>query len=105
MAKKKAGVNKSVLIREYKEKHPEAGPKEITEALKAHKVSYGLVSNVLHTAKTKKKDAKKKAAKKHTTAHSNGHANGHAADFVKSAFHLGLDQAITLLEKVKKAVS
>ncbi len=104
MAKKKAGVNNSKLIREYKENHPEAGPKEISAALKAHKVSYGLVSNVLHTAKTKKKGAKK-AHKKAATAHSNGHANGHAADFVKSAFHLGLDQAITLLEKVKKAVS
>ncbi len=100
MAKKKAGVNKSVLIREYKDNHPEAGPKEITVALKAHKVSYGLVSNVLHTAKTKKKGAKKKAAKKHTAAHS----NGHAADFVHTAFNLGLDKAIQLLEKVKKAV-
>ena len=64
MAKKKAGVNKSKLIREYKDNHPEAGPKEITVALKAHKVSYGLVSNVLHTAKAKKKTGKKKPAKK-----------------------------------------
>ena len=100
MAKKKAGVNKSDLIRDYKVKHPDAGPKEICEALKAHKVSYGLVSAVLHKAKAKKKPGRKKAATKSSTAHS----NGHATEFVKSALHLGLNEAIKLLERVKKAV-
>ena len=47
--------NKSELIRSYKAKHPDAKPGAIVEALKAHKISYGLVSNVLHTAKGKKK--------------------------------------------------
>ncbi len=95
---KKNGINKSELVRQYREKHPDAGPKEITEALKAHKISYGLVANVLQKAKGKTK-AKKKTAKTAAV-----HSNGHAADFVHSAFTLGLDKAIELLQKVKKAV-
>ena len=46
--------NKSQLIRDYKAKHPEAKPAEIVTALKAHKVSAGLVSNVLHNARNGK---------------------------------------------------
>ena len=111
MAKKKAtnanGVNKSNLIRQYKEKHPSAGPKEISEALASHKVSYGLVASVLTKEKAKGKKKAGHKTKKAPTAHSNGHAakgNGHATAFVHSAFNLGLDTAIELLQKVKKAV-
>lgn len=43
--------NKSQLIRDYAAKHAGAKPSEIVEGLKAHKVSYALVSNVLHRAK------------------------------------------------------
>ena len=48
MARKK--LNKSQLIRDYKEKHPDARPVEIIHALKTHKVSAALVGNVLHRA-------------------------------------------------------
>ena len=34
----------------------------------------------------------------------NSHSNGHATEFVKSALHIGLNEAIKLLERVKKAV-
>ena len=54
--------NKSQLIRDYKAKHPEAKPSQIVDALKAHKVSIGLVGNVLHKAKhgkTKKRRGRK----------------------------------------------
>ena len=40
--------NKSQLIRDFTAKHPNARPAEIIEALKAHKVTPQLVSNVLH---------------------------------------------------------
>jgi orotate phosphoribosyltransferase len=53
MPRKKA--NKSQLIRDYHEKHPEARHVEIVEALRAHKVSPQLVANVLNRAKGGKK--------------------------------------------------
>jgi hypothetical protein len=56
-------TNKSQLIRDYKEKHPDARQVEIVEALKAHKISYALVSNVLHNAKAKHGKGKKRGPK------------------------------------------
>jgi hypothetical protein len=57
--------NKSQLIRDYHEKHPQARQVEIVAALKAHKVSPGLVGNVLHKAKGGKKGKKgRKSASK-----------------------------------------
>jgi hypothetical protein len=56
--------NKSQLIRDYKAKHPEAKPAEIVAGLKAHKISYGLVGNVLHNVKAKHGKAKKKHGRK-----------------------------------------
>jgi hypothetical protein len=93
-----ATVNRSELIRKYKSQHPQAGPKEISEALAGHKISYGLVTKVLYEAKGKKRD------KKMTTEKPTAHSNGHAVDFVRSAFTLGLDKAIGLLQRVKRAV-
>jgi hypothetical protein len=43
--------NKSQLIRDYAQQHAGAKPAAIVAALKAHKVSYALVSNVLHRAR------------------------------------------------------
>ena len=43
--------NKSQLIRDFAEQHPDAKPAAIVEGLKPHKVGYGLVSNVLHRAR------------------------------------------------------
>ena len=61
--------NKSQLIRDYKAKHASAKPGEIVEALKAHKVSYALVSNVLHR---KKHGKGKKGRRKMAGASHNG---------------------------------
>lgn len=56
MAKKAAsGVNKSELIRQYKQEHPDAGPTAIVEALgqQGVKVTPAFVSTVLSNAKRK----------------------------------------------------
>lgn len=49
MAKKSSGANKSSAIRKYKSENPEAGPKEIAEALNKDglKVTAGFVSTIL----------------------------------------------------------
>ena len=68
MARKKK--NKSQLIRDYAEQHPDAKPAAIVEGLKPHKVSYGLVGNVLHRARHGhgKKRGGKRAAASHNGA-------------------------------------
>jgi hypothetical protein len=43
---KKARVNKSAKVREYLKTKPDAGPTEVSEALKAYKISPGFVSNI-----------------------------------------------------------
>ena len=64
----RAKTNKSQLIRDYHAKHPAARPGEIAEALKAHKVSYGLVGNVLHKAKGRKTKKKRGPKASHNGA-------------------------------------
>ena len=99
MAKKKPkGVNKSELIRKHMAAHPDQKPAEIVAALKSHGVTVGLVNAV--RAKSKPKRKPKKKSQQATTAHS----NGHASELLHSALTLGLDKAIELLQKVKKAV-
>ena len=44
MAKRK--VNKTQLVKDYFAKNPEAGPTEVAEALKKHKISPAYVSNI-----------------------------------------------------------
>lgn len=55
MARRSSGVNKSKAIREYKEKHGDAGPKAVAEGLAAEgiKVTPQFVSTVLSNAKRK----------------------------------------------------
>ncbi|WP_425616808.1 hypothetical protein NA78x_000468 [Anatilimnocola sp. NA78] len=55
MAKKRSGLNKSLVIRNYKEASPTASPKEIVEALgkQGVAVSSQFVSTVLSNAKKK----------------------------------------------------
>ncbi len=64
MAKKKADVNKSQLIRDYIAANPKDGPKAITAALKKKriKVSESLVGAIKYKKKGKKKRRRKKAA-------------------------------------------
>jgi hypothetical protein len=56
MAKKKAGVNKSKAIRDWKQANPRHKPKQIAAALgkKGIKVTPGFVSTILSTSKKKK---------------------------------------------------
>jgi hypothetical protein len=92
--------NKSQLIRDYKAKHPEAKPSEIVLALKAHKVSAGLVGNVLHKAKGGK--AKKRRGRK--PSHNGAAVNlGALLAAKKLVDQLGLEHtkaAINVLEKL-----
>jgi hypothetical protein len=64
MAKKKAGINKSQLIRDHIAANPEDGAKAIIAALKKTgvKVSESLVGAVKYKKKGKKKRRGKKAA-------------------------------------------
>jgi hypothetical protein len=103
MAKKK-GPNKSDLIRKHMEAHPDHKPADIEAALKAHKVSIGLINSVRAKVKSKKA-SKKKPGKKSKAAAAPHASNGHSATaFLHTALGLGLDKAIELLKKVKSAV-
>ena len=103
MAKKK-GPNKSDLIRKHMEAHPDHKPADIEAALKAHKVSIGLINSVRSKLK-EKKASKKKPGKKSSKAAAHHASNGHsAAAFLHTALGLGLDKAIELLQKVKAAI-
>jgi hypothetical protein len=98
----KAEGSKSDTIRQYKKDHPTATTTEIAEATKTN---YNLVYQAL--AKKKKKKAHRGSATGGNGApakRSHDASNGHATAFVHSAFNLGLDTAIALLQKVKKAV-
>lgn len=44
MAKRR--VNKTQLVKDYFAKHPDAGPTEVSEALKKYKISPAYVSNI-----------------------------------------------------------
>jgi hypothetical protein len=93
--------NKSQLIRDYKAKHPEAKPGEIVEALKAHKVNYGLVSNVLHNAKAKHGKAKKKHGRK--PAHNGAAINLKSLLAAKKLVdQLGIEHAKSALSVLEK---
>ena len=101
MAKrKKPGVNKSELIRKHMAAHPDDKPAQIVAALKSHGVTVGLVNAVRAKDKTKVKNKAPRKTVKSTPAPS----NGHASELLHSALTLGLDKAIELLQKVKKAV-
>jgi hypothetical protein len=66
MAKKKAEVNKSALVREILKKEPKTPTKEIVSALAAqgHKVS----DNLIYMLKSKMKDKKRKAKRQKVMA-------------------------------------
>jgi hypothetical protein len=94
--------NKSQLIRDYKAKHPAAKPGEIVEALKAHKISYALVSNVLHNAKAKHGKGKKRGRK----PSQNGHAINLDALLAakKLVEQLGVERAKAALNALEQLV-
>ena len=86
-------VNKSELIRSYKEKHPDAGPRQISEALASEGVGYGLVASVLQKAKALKNN-KAKGARPGSKG-SSPDCVASARQFIKQSG--GIDQAIAIL--------
>jgi len=65
VAKRSAGKSKSAAIRNYKNGHQEAGPKEIAEALgkEGTKVTPAFVSTVLSNDRRKGRKGRRKAAR------------------------------------------
>ena len=114
MAKKKTAkktassrkkVNKSQAIRDYRAKHPQAGPTEVSRALarRGIKVSPALVSNVASTAGGKRKKKAKTVRRK-----SNGAVGGESvrvADLVAAQQFVervgGIDSARMLLKAIE----
>lgn len=98
MAKRK--VNKTALVREYMAKHPDAGPSEVANALKAYKIPAGYVSNI----KMKLKKGSGKSARRRR-AGSAGDNVVAAAAFIKSCG--GVDEArrsIEIAQEVARAL-
>jgi hypothetical protein len=100
MAKRK--VNKTALVREYMDKHPEAGPSEVSNALKAYKIPAGYVSNI-------KMKLKKGSGKSARYGRKSGSAAGDnvvaAAAFIKNCG--GIDEArrsIEIAQEVARAL-
>ena len=102
-AKKKPAINKSEAVRKYAADHPEASTQDIATALR---FEYTTVYQALKKKKPNKKKKAKRAARGVDHGGAKASTNGHhsATEFVKAALGLGLDSAIKLLEKVKKAV-
>ncbi len=93
MAKRK--VNKTAMIRDYMAKHPNAGPSEVAEGLRAHKISVSYVSNI----KLKlKKDTRQRPSTRHD-ASTDGNVIA-AAEFIKSCG--GIDEALEAFEIAQK---
>ena len=68
MAKRK--VNKSAAVKEYLEANPNAGPKEVVEALAKNKITVtpNYVSNIKSKAKTGGKQVKRRGRRKAAVA-------------------------------------
>ena len=111
MAKKRR-VNKAAKIREYKEAHPNAMPKEIAAALgkQGIKVTSGAVSTTLSSAKRKQRGGRKLKRGAGRTAGDNGAVNAEAikaaASLIKSTGSVeGAKKALSAVEAVAKALS
>ncbi len=94
MAKRK--VNKTAMIRDYMAKHPNAGPSEVAEALRALKISVAYVSNVKTNLK---KLTRQRPSTRTAYASSEGNVIA-AAEFIKSCG--GLDEAIEAFKIAQK---
>lgn len=102
---KKRTVNKSAAVRNYLEQNPNAGPKEVSEALAKEKISItpAYVSNI------KNKNSKKRAKRgrpRRAVAASTGSSNGALSVKLADAIQLvekvgGLDKAKETLDAVK----
>jgi len=101
-APKEPKWTKAGAIRDYKKDDPKAKPKQIVDDLNVKFPGKKFTTQDVYQARPKKRGAKKLAASKGKVAAVAG--NGVATDFVKSALHLGLDKAISLLQRVKAAV-
>lgn len=86
-----AKMNKTALVKEYLESNPEAGPTEVAQALKSHKIAPGYVSNI----KMKMKKASYPTASDNTVVA--------AARFIKACG--GIKQARKALETAQAVAS
>lgn len=106
MARKSAaGPNKSAAIRNYKESHASAGPKEITEALAKDgiKVSAAFVSTVLSNDRRKGRKGRKKVAMRRSVGNRSGGAFANLIQAKKLADQLGgVDKARAALDALAK---
>ena len=111
MARKKArGVNKSEVIRKYRQENPDSGPKAISEALgkAGHKVTPAFVSTVLSNDKRKSgKPQGRRGRRPPTTAVNNGAvALSQLIQAKKLADQMGgVDQARTALDSLAKLLA
>ena len=102
MAKRK--VNKTALVRDYMDKHPEAGPSEVANALKAYKIPAGYVSNI-------KMKLKKGSGKPLRQRRGSGSTNAAGENVVAAAAFIkncgGIDEArrsIEIAQEVARAL-
>ena len=102
MAKRK--VNKTALVRDYMDKHPNAGPSEVANALKAYKIPAGYVSNI----KMKFKKGSGKLARRRRgsgSANAAGENVVAAAAFIKSCGGIyAARESIEIAQEVARAL-
>ena len=103
MAKRK--VNKTAAVKEFLEANPNAGPKEVVEALAKNKISVtpNYISNIKSKGKSGGKQVKRRGRKKAAVqASTGGLLSGKLAEAIKLVEKVGgIDKAKETLDAVK----
>lgn len=107
MAKRK--INKTAVVKEYLEAHPNAGPSEVVDALgeKKIEVTANYVSNIKSKSKGKGKSSGKRIVRRgRKPAAAQASANGSLSGKLAEAIHLvekvgGIEKARETLDAVK----
>jgi len=95
------GKSGSDKVRDYFKKHGTGDDVKNSAVSKATKVSQSQVSNIRKEFTGGTKKSKGGRPKATAATNTNGHS---AAEFVKTAFGMGLDKAIDTLQAIKKAI-
>ncbi len=100
MAKRK--VNKAAIVRDYLAKHPNTGPLEVAEALKAHKIEAVYVTDVKMKLKRRTRNKLQQRQRSSTRmAYTSSEENIIvAAEFIRSCG--GIDEALEAFEIAQK---
>ncbi len=105
MAKKRK-VNKTALVREYLEKHPNAGPSEVSQALKAYQIPPGYVSNIKLKLKKSSNGTVGRRRAAATGSANSGENVVAAAAFIQSCGGIAeARQAIEIAQEVARALN